>query len=656
MASRYLVGCNDAQVRLPMTVRGIAIGTACAVALALTIPYTDLLVRGSWFGLTAFPIGSLLALMAVVAILGPPLKLVRRPLSAQELAIVASMALVSAGIASFGLTALLMPYLVGPTYYMQRENHFLEHLPQWAMVQGEMPVEAFYEGLPDDTRIPWEAWLTPLGAWSLLALGVYTVFFSLTALLRRQWMEHERMVFPLAELPAAMVTEGDGTPRLMPPFFRERTMWLFFLVPFLLHTLNGISHYWPSVPSANIGLISLDAFLTEHPWNRIGPLWVRIPFCVIGIAYFLPLNISRSLWAFYLFFLAQTYIGARAGYEMPLVQAFPTRAFIAHQMWGGILVSGVYIIWSARRHIAAVVRAAVSGETRPELAGEFLSPRMTTIGVLGGFTLICAWGVAAGAGLGWTALLFALYFLTHIVAVRLVCEGGMLYVQHPFRPLNFLLAALGTKGIATPRIPMLALWDHLWMLDNRSPLMPTLMLSQRIAEPSGISRRSLAPALALAVLAAVLASFYSYLRLMYLNGGLLVDPWFSTYYAYNLYGTWTEQLVVSGQQQDARALWTMGAGAMTFAGLLVLNLSFPKWGLHPIGYLMGASWPMINFWFPIMLGWAIKSTVMRVGGVRLLRQLGPGFLGLILAEFLCAAFWAIVGAVTQTEGYKVFAI
>jgi len=652
-----------------MTTRAVAIGLVCVALLALVIPYSDLLVRGSWFGLTAFPIGSLLALLAVVLIAGVGLRLAKRGLKPPELALIACMALVGAGIPSFGLTGLLLPYLAGPTYFMTQErpdDSFLPLLPRWAMVQGDVapgeristPVAGFYEGWSGGP-LPWADWAGPLGFWAIQIAAVYLVFFCLVSLFRKPWLRDERLVFPLAELPAAIVSEeGQSPAALVPAFFRSGLMWCFFLAPLLIHGLNGLNHYYPSIPRININQIQVDALLfTEHPWNKLGPFWVRVPFCIVGIAYFLPLSVARSLWVFYFVFMLQTFIGAQAGYTMPMVQAYPVRAFVGQQMWGGILVSGLYLVWTARRHIKATFRAAVSGAGPPDGESELLSPRQALIGILLGVAVICAWGQRAGAGLAATAIVFGLYFLTHLVAVRLVCEGGMLYVQHPYRPLNFLLSCVGTSRLQRSQIPMLALFDHVWMLDNRSPLMPPLMLTQRIADAAGLTRRRMAPALAAALVVAAVCSVYAYLRVVYEYGGRQLDPWFTEYYSYTLFSRWSQDLVTVGSPPDPTGVWVMGAGAATFMGVLKLYHAYPKWALHPIGFLMGASWPMINFWFPVMLAWLIKGAVLRVGGVTLYRRLAPGFLGLILSEFICAALWTIIGVVTRSEtAYQVFAI
>jgi hypothetical protein len=230
----------------------------------------------------------------------------------------------------------------------------------------------------------------------------------------------------------------------------------------------------------------------------------------------------------------------------------------------------------------------------------------------------------------------------------------MLYVQHPFRPFNLLLAGVGAAGLGRPALPSLALLDHLWMLDNRSPLMPTILQSFKIGDMVGLRPRRLTGALALSVAVAVPISLWAYLRLMYSHGGLALNPWFTTYYTNNLYGTWTAYLMTQGEPAAPTTFLTMLIGGVTMGLLLLLHRLFWWWPLHPVGYLMGASWPMINFWFPIFLGWLVKSLVLRYGGAKVYRRLIPGFLALILAEFFAAGLWVVIDYCTDVTGHEIF--
>jgi hypothetical protein len=632
--------------------RAWMLGLVAVVFVALFTPYCDLVMQGTWVGLTSFPISAFFVLCLLVGINALLSKWWKgwRP---DEVLLVYVMALVAAGIPSFGWTGLLIPYLAGPFYFATPENNWAQilhpHLPKFLFPQQKETVVWLYEGLPKGVPIPWQDWLLPLAMWTLFGVCVYTVFFCLSALVRRPWVEQERLVFPLMQLPLQMA----GVAKLERPFFRNAGMWLGFAIAFTVHAVNGLRYYVPWLPSFNVHLISLDAYFTERPFRAITPFWVRILFSIIGLAYLLPLELSFSLWFCYFAFLAQQIVADRWGVPLRNVQAYPVKDFVAHQMFGGILVYALYSFWATKEHWRTVLRRAL-GRNGGDDSGEAIPYPVAVWGCVLGFSLIALWGWKSGASMFWTAVLFALYFLTHLVAVRLVCEGGMLYVQHPFRPINFLLALMGSDGIGKRHLPMLVLFDHLLMLDNRSPLMPCIVQGLRVADTARINRRQATSAMAMSVLVAMLLSYNSYLRLMYRHGGNNLHFWFTTYYTRNLYCTWTAHLLTAGEPANPKALITMSVGAATMLWLLFMHRNFLWFPIAPIGYLMGASWPMVNFWFPVLTAWGIKALVLRYGGGRLYRQLLPFFAGLIFGEFFSAGFWVIVDFFTGVRGHVIF--
>jgi len=624
-----------------MTARSVLIGTAMVVLVAVATPYSDLVMRGTWVGLTAFPISSFFVLVVLALGINPVLRRFSKPLTTGEMLTVFCMALVAAGIPSFGLTGLLIPYMAGPRYFASPENRWeetlLPHLPSWLGPRSERAVVELYEGTRAAAGVPWAEWLLPLLSWTVLVAALYLCFFCIASLLRRPWVDDEKLVFPLMQLPGDL---AEIEPRhALPPLFRSPVMWGFAAVPLLIHTLNGLHFYFPAIPSIPVHRLDLGMYLRQRPWTAMSPLWMRFSFTAIGVAYLLPAELSFSLWFFFFLFLIQQVIGSALGYTMPKVQAYPVRQFVAHQMIGGILWFGLSLLWNARDRLR-------------DAAGAAQGRALTGLAV--GLGIICAWGYAAGAGVSATLVIFLLFFVVHLVAVRLVCEGGMLYVQHPFRPMNMMLAGVGSARLGAQRIAVLNLFDHLFMLDNRSPLMPCVMQSLKLSDRAATDRRRLTMALAWSVGLAVAVSYAAYLRLMYAHGGLTLNPWFTTYYTRSLYSTWTANLIAHGEPASATPFLTMSIGAATVVFLLTMHRNFLWWPLHPIGYLMGASWPMVNFWFPILLGWLAKSLIMRYGGARIYRLLIAGFVGLIFAEFTSAGLWVVIDFLAGVRGHEIF--
>lgn len=639
-----------------MTRRALIIGFIAVIIIGLFTPYSDLVMRGTWVGLTAFPINALFMLLATVGGLNTLLRKLGKGLSRGEMLLVYSMSLVAGGIPSFGLTGLLIPYIAGPFYFARPENRYAQVLhpliPKWLHPQSDYAINKLYEGLREGQSIPWAEWVVPLLIWTALAFVMYAAFFCLTTLLRKRWVEDEKLVFPLLQLPVEMSTYEGHKHR--PAFLRDGVMWGFFAVPFLIHALNGLHYYIPAIPQINVHEINLGQYLAARPWNAATPLYMRILFSIIGLAYILPSELSFSLWFFYFFFLAQAVVAASMGIPMKGVQAYGTKELVAHQMWGGILASAIIGLIAARPRLEQIYQQAFHKRHTLDETNEPMPYRTAIMGL--GLCLLGLgiWGSAAGAQFIAVIVLMILFFLSHIVAVRLVCEGGMLYVQHPFRPFNMMLAGFGSRGLGPNNIAILGYLDHLWMVDNRSPLMPGIMQSMKLADEGGLSRRALAKTLAWSILLAVVSSYFSYLRLMYRYGGSNLHEWFTTYYTRNLYSNWTMQLLEAGEPAKLTSFITMGAGAASLWGLTLLHHTFLWWPLHPIGYLMGASWPMINFWFPIFVGWLCKTVILRYGGPKVYRRLLPGFLGLVLAEFAAAGLWIVVDFFAGVRGHLVF--
>ena len=640
-----------------MTARAVVLGLLFSLALGLFTPYSDLVLKGTWIGLTSFPISALAILAFLVSAVNVLLRARGKGLTSAELVVIYACSLVAAGLPSFGWTGLLIPYLAGPSYFASPENKFgetlLPNMPTWLRPTSDYAITRLYEGLHPGEPIPWREWTVPLGAATALALGLFGCYFAVCAIVRRRWVEEEKLVFPLMELPGQMV-EYPSPAALLPGLLTNRLMWAFFALPFVIHTINGLHFYYPVIPFINVDHISLDPMVAVRPWTALQPFWIRILFSIIALAYLLPGEVSLSLWVFFFFFLIQQVIGEQAGLPTPFIPPYPVRRFVGEQMIGGILAFGVVDI-AATRHLwlrawrrmfAPADDAAETTEAlRPGLAGWTL--------IVGLFTL-CVWGAYAGAGFIATFGMMVIYLVLHLVAVRLVCQAGMLSIQHPYRPLNMFLSAAGSSAFRPRQLAMMAFLDHLIMIDNRSPLMPGIMQSLKLADRGPVRRGPLLLCLAAAVAIAVLSSYVSCLYLMYKHGGAVLNPWFTTYYTKSLFSAWASHLIRDGEPARPQAFGIMAIGAATMLSLLKLHHNFTWWPLSPIGYMMGASWPMVNFWFPVFLGWLIRTIVLRYGGPKLYRLLLPGFVGWILAEFLSGGLWVLIDALAGVRGHQIF--
>src|SRR5207244_8164243 len=98
-------------------------------------------------------------------------------------------------------------------------------IPRFLRLNDAAANQDFYRGLPLGGPIPWMPWLLPLTAWTVFSLLMYGAFFSLSVLLRRDWIERQRLTFPLAELPLALVSPSPGAGGSI---FHRYQMWIGF--------------------------------------------------------------------------------------------------------------------------------------------------------------------------------------------------------------------------------------------------------------------------------------------------------------------------------------------------------------------------------------------------------------------------------------------
>ena len=74
----------------------------------------------------------------------------------------------------------------------------------------------------------------------------------------------------------------------------------------------------------------------------------------------------------------------------------------------------------------------------------------------------------------------------------------------------------------------------------------------------------------------------------------------------------------------------LGIGAAFTGFLFWLRYRFPGFPIHPIGFTISAAAPLQNTGLTIFLIWAVKTLILRIGGLERYRATAPLFLGLII--------------------------
>ena len=117
------------------------------------------------------------------------------------------------------------------------------------------------------------------------------IFLCLTALLRKQWIENEKLAYPIIQIPLEITTNRR--------IFRNRLLWIGFGIAMGINLLNGLQFFFPVLPEIPVRKYNLNIYFTQKPWNAMGSMPLRFHPYLIGFSFILPLDLAFSC-AFFL--------------------------------------------------------------------------------------------------------------------------------------------------------------------------------------------------------------------------------------------------------------------------------------------------------------------------------------------------------------------
>lgn len=632
---------------------------ALLVALVVTIISLRYSARALLGGLGAspdVPFLTLIGLAALYPLLSRVLKLTRR-----EVVVIYCFVLVASN--GYELVQRFLPAYTVPRYYNTPENNFEaladQYVPSWFAPTDREVVRQFYEG-SDGGPIPWQAWALPMAGWLAFFMVLWGTLLCLTSLLRRHWVEHERLAFPLVTVPLYIAAAGAG--RLQPrrTIWHEPLMWIGFGVSFLhffsimMHGLN------PAFPSLGTNY-DVGKFFLDWPLSALRSLFLFIynP-SLLGLAYFAPQDLCFSMWFFFLGYFKPLALGVRTlGLNEP--SGFP---FYWEQSAGAFVAIALFYAWAGREYLGRVWKAAWSGdwlpgEPRDREWAEPMSYRTALIGAVVGFVLLAAWYIAAGMT-PWVALaFFAMILVFAVIFTRGRAETGVASLaSYPFwQASRQLKSFLGSRGLmANGKFTNLSLLGSLVFLHFGSypEGMTYQMETLKLGEETHTNTKHLTWLILGAMLVGLLVNLHTTLGMAYewgyntLGGG-------TTDGGYGVSLSRTEWLEVSkvAQGNPAPPDWyrngyTIAAGVITLA-LVAIRIRFPRSPFHPLGFVMTTSYGYA-YWGSFFVAWLIKVVVLRVGGVRLYHRLTPIFVGLVVGQiFSLGVVWPTFALFTNDE-------
>ncbi|MDA1193368.1 MAG: hypothetical protein O3A46_16960, partial [Candidatus Poribacteria bacterium] len=375
---------------------------------------------------------------------------------------------------------ILMPVIAHAYRFASPENEwdtlFFRFLPDWLIVKDPAVLIGLYEGESTlYTLAKIKAWATPALWWSVLLIALTFVMLGLNVLIRRQWIHHERLSYPITQLPYALAEEGGSR-----AFFASPLLWVGIGVSGGIDLINGLHAFFPMIPLLPVRSIEIGSLFRDAPWDAIG--WTPLCFYpfAIGLAFLMPLDLSMSCWVFYWVWKMQYVMGDALG-----LRGLPEFPYIKQQASGAYLGIAVIALYKGRHHLRNVARRLARPVGTAEERTERRQYRAGVGMIGGGGAVIVAFCLKAGMSLWVIGVFFAFYFLLTISLTRLRAElGPPVHELYNMGPDKMLPKVLGTRMIGQQNLSMFALF---WGFNraHRSNPMPVQLEGLKMADAAG---------------------------------------------------------------------------------------------------------------------------------------------------------------------------
>ncbi|HCK09908.1 MAG TPA: hypothetical protein DHW45_08535 [Candidatus Latescibacteria bacterium] len=621
-----------------VTLRAMILAVVTVLVSVLWDEWNPYYMDGSNISRSHFPLAFLLPyLLLCVANVAVHRLIPGGGLSKPELVVILGTGLIAISVAYDGITGQTIGIIAGPFYFATAENRWSifihDHIPIWLVPsndRGEM--DLFYEGVPPGQSPMLDVWTTPLFWWTCLIAALAFAVFCLVVMLRKQWIQNERLSYPLVEVGDIFSeTQSGGS---LQTVLRSPVFWIGFGFVMSLKLWNIASYFTPAFPFISIEGQRFTA-VPDFP-----VLITRVSFYAIGFGYFARLEVLLSVWFFILLTATEVFAFNKFGYSLGAAPSQWGSQALGYQSLGALLFLAAWSLWMARRHLRDVWARAVHSDITVDDSQELLSYRSAFVGFVGSIVFVAAWLYTAGMDLWVLVVFLPVSLLAYLGLARVVAELGLAYVYCPVQPTSLMVKVFGASVLGPASVTMLSLSKSFEGI-GKGFLMPAF--AQAVKAVDGVVRpRRITLVIWLALGLGYAISVVDTLYIGY------------NYGAYNLGNMGLKKAAPSAFNRavseilnptpfggNGRALW-VGIGAIAMAILTLIRYRMPTWPLHPIGLALQGSYGLTKTWMSIFFAWFFKTTLISLGGSALYKRGKPFFIGLIVAQAVSTALVFVV--------------
>lgn len=552
---------------------------------------------------------------------------------------------------------------------LQKANLF-EALPPGAILSSDA-ARLFDDGVAGQIGamarlrdIPWGDWIRPALYWAPLMLGFLVLGFALARLLYRQWAERELVPFPLAEIAADLVRRQQQRP--FPDIFYTRSFWYGFCLMAVVFGINGIHAYAPRMIEIPIKFtfyeLSQQFPFLKNSLEGYSLLRSNLYFAVIAAAVLLPSEISFTSWFTWPIMVVCTYL-----YYVQTGQKFGGLENTM-MMTGSFWAMAAVILYAGRTYYLALLRRALDfrrhrGDDPGGVdAAAIRTCRIFLLAAASFVALLTLYGIPLDLAIIWTLALLVFF----LVLCRLLAEMGIPWLPLPgVAPLPFLLSVLGEKALGAKALALLTLQNHATL--NTTVFIPPMAANAAHVETRLTGRPT--PLRLLLPLAAILTVAFTATAIWigYSSEGAVNDYPIRSFGTINTTAATIQNRYLQGNAApDLRTLFSrnlplrerwasvrvdprfpplfaFGAAMILLTGFA--RLRFAWFPLHPLPLVLIGSWIMSRYYFSFLVGWLIKSAILKIGGGRLFEKTRPFFVGVLIGLAFIFSLWVVVNTI-----------
>ena len=492
-----------------------------------------------------------------------------RPLNRAELMAVLFALLVTSGVSRAGLTSMVVPTVVTPhnqnwnTPQRGWSEHLIPQLNPALYIDDQEQIAKFNEGWgpitmmkdgqditlrkPPPTAgwgervtywralistIPWATWAKPLAYWMIFVVGFYGVFYCLCLTVIDYWSNREKLIFPHVQVATLLLPTVEQSSGRIPPFVRAPQFWLGFAIVFAfvawqdaaaLQLVGSLTRLPQGLNTATISALLQGTMFegASGPWNNYS-LSFSFGFLAIGIAFLVPLEISFSIWFYYLAVMFMMVVGVWMGFGQTMAD-FPSDNLWQNNpisaLGGGalFLFGGVCLYRSVKDYV-------LQSSGRPW--NQKISILTPPLGLAGFMLLLVEWFSWNNLPLVWGFVLVGTLTVISLSIMRLTAEAGIhsihLYTGFFHVYMVFELGRLLSPLIAAAMLPICAVFFlYYW-----TPLGPNLLNATRARAEVAAGRARFHLNIISSIAITIVFSLGFAIFMAYLMGANAKHPWF----------------------------------------------------------------------------------------------------------------------------------